>query len=74
MEPAADNDDKDISFTPHQIRVVDNWARLKSSASAAEALGIKEQTVLTHLRRMRLKLGVKRTVDVYIHMLEEGLL
>lgn len=66
--------EQSVYFTPHQIQVIKKWATLKSSAKAAKALGIEEQTVLTHLRRMRLKLGVKRTVDVYIHMVEEELL
>lgn len=63
-----------IHFTPHQVRVIKKWASLKSSTKAAESLGIGEQTILTHLRRMRLKLGVKRTVDVYIYMVEKNLL
>lgn len=76
MEPSANKNDEPHAskFTAHQIRIIDNWAKLKSSALAAAALGIKEQTVLTHLRRMRLKLGVKRTVDVYIYMIEKSLL
>lgn len=63
-----------IYFTPHQVRVIKKWAALRSPAKAAASLGIGEQTVLTHLRRMRLKLGVKRTVDVYIYMVEQHLL
>jgi DNA-binding CsgD family transcriptional regulator len=76
MKSSINNNDEtnDCEFTPYQIRIIDNWAKLKTSASAAAALGIKEQTVLTHLRRMRLKLGVKRTVDVYIYMVQENLL
>ena len=63
-----------VSFTAHQIQVVRKWAELRSSSAAAAALNVKEQTILTHLRRMRLKLGVHRTVDVYVYMVQNGLL
>ena len=63
-----------ISFTPRQLQVIEEWATQQSVAQAADQLKITESTFLTHLKRMRGKLGVNRTVDVYLFVLREGLL
>lgn len=55
-------------FTDRQLEIIFEWAENKSTALAAEKLNISEHTLHTHLKRMRRKLGVNRTFDVYLHL------
>lgn len=61
-------------FTEKQLAVIRQWSEQPSEAKIAEALGISEHTVHTHLRRLRAKLGVKRTFEVYKYLVERELL
>lgn len=61
-------------FTDKQLEIIRCWSELPNEAAIAEALGLSEHTVHTHLRRMRAKLGVSRTFEVYKHLIEKGLL
>ena len=62
-----------VKFTDRQIEIIKCWIKYKSAAQAAEQLEIKEDTFHTHLKRLRRKLAVHRTVDVYVYMNQEGL-
>jgi DNA-binding CsgD family transcriptional regulator len=59
-------------FTEHQRAIIREWSRQPSIAAVAEALELSEHTVQTHLKRMRRKLGVNRTFDVYRYLNGEG--
>lgn len=57
-----------IHFTPHQIKIIKTWAEQPSISHTAQKLNLSEHTVQTHLKRMRIKLEVSRTFDVYRYM------
>ncbi|MCB0598280.1 MAG: hypothetical protein H6557_15150 [Lewinellaceae bacterium] len=61
-------------FTDHQLLILKTWAEQPSIGQVAAELNLAENTVQTHLRRMRSKLGVSRTFDVWQHVKEQGLL
>lgn len=61
-----------IHFTDRQITVLQNWAQYATIAEVATNLQISENTVQTQLKRMRKKLGVTRTFDVYKYAQERG--
>lgn len=63
-----------VEFTDRQIAVLKSWADCATIAEVAVTLGLSENTVQTQLKRMRKKLGVNRTFDVYKHVLKRGLL
>jgi len=67
------NVDTKVNFTDRQVEVIKCWIAYQSAAQAAKELDIKEDTFQTHLKRMRRKLEVHRTVDVYVYMCQEGL-
>lgn len=66
--------EQEALFTSHQREIIREWSRQPSIVAVAEALGLSEHTVQTHLKRMRRKLGVNRTFDVYLHLNKENLL
>ena len=61
-------------FSARQVEVMIHWVHIPSASEAARALNIAEDTYRTHLKRMRGKLGVSRTFDVYRYMVAEGVL
>lgn len=61
-------------FTARQLDIIRCWSNLPNEAAIAQALGLSEHTVHTHLRRMRQKLGVNRTFDVYKYLIGKGFL
>lgn len=63
-----------IEFTQHQIAIIRTWAEQPSILSAAQKLNLSEHTVQTHLKRMRGKLAVNRTFDVYLYMKKKCLI
>ena len=63
-----------ISFTDRQVEIIKSWVEYKSVAMAAEKMEIKEETFHTHLKRMRKKIAVHRTVDVYLYMKENNII
>lgn len=63
-----------ISYSERQIEVIKLWAETDSSTEAAKKLGISEHTYLSHLKRLRKKIGVNRTFHVFYHMQQSGLL
>lgn len=64
----------EVHFTAHQLAVIRAWSDYETAPEAAVALGLKENTFKTHLKRMRGKLQVSRTFDVYKHLKENSLL
>lgn len=66
------SDDRTVRFTDKQLAVLACWGEVSGEAAIAEEMGISIHTVHTHLRRMREKLGVKRTFDLYKYALERG--
>lgn len=63
-----------VNFTSRQIRVIEAWAKYPTIAIASEELKISEHTFQTHLRRMRKKIKVTRTFDVYNYLKKNELL
>lgn len=61
-------------ITPRQVEVMAAWAKYATKAELAQQLGISEHTVHTHLRRLRTKLKVQRTLDVYVYLLRHNYL
>ncbi len=68
------DENKTPSFSARQIEIINQWADSKSAAEASLNLGISEHTYRTHLKRMRGKLKVSRTFDVYRHLVNRELL
>lgn len=65
---------RDAHFTEHQLSVIRAWADYETAHQAAAALGLRESTLQTHLKRMRAKIGVSRTFGVYQYLTNKGLL
>lgn len=61
-------------FTQHQITIMRIWAEQPGITHIAHKLNLSEHTVQTHLKRMRRKLGVSRTFDVYQYLQRHKLL
>lgn len=59
-------------FSKRQSDVIRCWGRLFDPELIAHEMNIKVSTVQTHLRRMRKKLGVKKTVEVWDYVIQEG--
>lgn len=62
-----------IHFTQHQIEIIKIWAEQPSISQTAHKLNLSEHTVQTHLKRMRNKLQVSRSFDVYLYMKSQQL-
>lgn len=63
-----------VKFTDRQIEIMRHWAGSKSASEASTNLGISEHTYQTHLKRMRAKLKVNRTFDVFRHLQEREII
>lgn len=63
-----------IHFTEHQILIIQMWAQYPKIKHIAEELELSEHTVQTHLKRLRRKLGVSRTFEVYRYLKEQELI
>jgi len=63
-----------INFTDHQVLIIQLWSECPRIKEIANILELSEQTVQTHLKRMRAKLNVKRTFEVYKYMQENGMI
>lgn len=59
---------KPIRFTDRQRNIMKAWAEHSTIATASRELNISEHTFQTHLRRMRKKIEVPRTFEVYEYM------
>lgn len=63
-----------VEFTGHQLSILRLWAEQDSIAAIARALELSEHTVQTHLKRMRRKLKVNRTFEVYKYAMDKKLI
>lgn len=63
-----------VQFTTRQKEIVRAWAKYPTIAQASAAMDISEHTFQTHLRRLRRKIQVNRTFDVYEYMKQKELL
>lgn len=63
---------EEMFFTDRQIEIIEGWSKTSSIGVLSEELGIQESTVQTHLRRLRERINVQRTVDVYLYMLRNN--
>ena len=61
---------KEVPFTERQLLIMKLWEELENTEEIALKLGVSVNTIVTHLRRMREKLGVKRTFEVYKYIKE----
>ncbi|MEN0050612.1 MAG: LuxR C-terminal-related transcriptional regulator [Bacteroidota bacterium] len=59
-------------FSDRELEILKVWKDLDTTGKAANALGISERTLETHLRNMRRKLQVKRSMDVVLHARDQG--
>ncbi|HMQ64117.1 MAG TPA: helix-turn-helix transcriptional regulator [Flavilitoribacter sp.] len=66
--------DPKIEFTGHQLTIIQLWSEEQSAAAVAKVLDLSEHTVLTHLKRMRRKLRVRRTFEVYKYARDKNLI
>ena len=55
-------------FTERELEVIRVWGETFSNELACKRLGISKGTLAVHLRNMRRKLGVRRTVEVLKHL------
>lgn len=62
----------DPKFTKRQLEVLKAWSDTGLTDLAAKRLRISTLTFETHLKNMRQKLGVHRTVDVLLFAQEQG--
>lgn len=69
----SDNTER-VKFTTRQRTIVKAWAEHPTIAQASRHLNISEHTFQTHLRRMRRKINVGRTFDVYEYMKKHQIL
>lgn len=63
-----------VKFTDRQLEVINCWSEANNEREVATTLGIGENSVHTHLRRMRKKLGVKKTFMVYKYAKDNDLI
>jgi|GEM_PF-1887286 len=53
-------------FSKRQLEVIAAWGVCPDPAKVAQQLDMSVHTVQTHLKRMRRKIGVHRTVEVWL--------
>lgn len=61
-----------VCFSNRELEVLKRWRETDNIDLAASSLSISARTLETHLRNMRKKIGVRRTVDVMIYAKERG--
>ena len=62
-----------ICLSNRQLAVIQAWGTTPDPAAVANQLHISIHTVHTHLKRMRRKLGVRKTVQVWLYVRGEGM-
>ncbi len=63
---------QDTQFTHRELEVLKVWSEMPSVEMASAYLKISKRTFTTHLRNMRKKIKVHRTVDVMFYVKEKG--
>jgi len=59
-------------FSERELEVLRVWSSTDSIEYATDTLSISERTIETHLKNMRRKLGVRRTMDVVLYAKGKG--
>lgn len=65
-------DDSRLRFTERELQVLRVWALTNTARDAACRLDLAPRTIEAHLKNMRRKLGVKRSVDVMLYARDRG--
>ncbi len=65
-------DESQLHFTNRELEVLRTWASADTAHDAACRLELAPRTVEAHLKNMRRKLGVKRSMDVVLYARERG--
>ncbi len=63
---------REIRFTDRQLEVLRVWSETDSPRLAAQKLDIELRTLETHLKNVRKRLGVRRTLDAVLYARENG--
>ncbi len=63
-----------IKFTERELVILGRWAEGHRIDQIAAECSISKHTVRMHLRKMRLKLNVSRTFDVYRYARDNNLI
>ena len=61
------------SLSPREVQVLNLIAAGKTHAAIASELGVREHTVLTHIRNLRVKLGAKNKLDAVLTGIRSGI-
>ena len=70
FKPVLERNDR--PFSERELEILKTWKDMAVIDKAAENLGISVRTLETHLRNMRRKLQVKRSMDVVLHAKDHG--
>ena len=65
-------DEEQVTFTAHQLLILELWAENTNLEQVATQMGLSLHTVHTHLKRMRKKLGVGRTFELWKYAQQQG--
>mgnify|MGYP002867593923 CR=1 FL=1 len=65
-------DDALLHFTERELQVLRVWALTNTARDAAGRLDLAQRTIEAHLKNMRRKLGVKRSMDVMLYARDRG--
>ena len=71
--PAANPTPQQKSLSPREVQVLNLIAAGKTHAAIASELGVREHTVLTHIRNLRVKLGAKNKLDAVLTGIRSGI-
>lgn len=63
-----------IKFSKRQLEIIRLWEESDNSKVIAQKLGISVHTVRTQLKRMRNKLNVNRSFEVYKYLKENQMI
>lgn len=56
---------REVKFSQRQLEIMTLWAECDNAIKIAEKLSLSVHTIRTQQKRMRKKLGVSRTFEVY---------
>ena len=71
--PAANPTPQQRALSPREVQVLNLLSAGKTHAAIASELGVREHTVLTHIRNLRVKLGAKNKLDAVLTGIRSGI-